>query len=153
MQRVGTCIVLGLPWSMCSACEGMCVKSGENRERLCSSIALWNATDSDPKRKVKLAKLTTVGTMELSSLCRIQGAPALGDFQVQHKSAIHHLQNLDCQPVSLNPSAPCSLPQGPCHTDGLPFQHLSLPPDPTLAPSGYIHHSYPVWCFPKGPSV
>ena len=51
MQRVGTCIVLTLPWGTCSACEGMCVKGGEHRERLGSSIALWNGTDSDPNTK------------------------------------------------------------------------------------------------------
>ena len=59
MQRVGTCVVLALPWGVCSACEGMCVKSGEHGERLCSSIALWNGTHSDPEGKVKFDKLTT----------------------------------------------------------------------------------------------
>ena len=78
MQRVGTCVVLALPRGVCSACEGMCVKSGEHGKCLCSSIALLNGTHSDPEGKVKFDKLTTVGTMELSSLCRIQGTPALG---------------------------------------------------------------------------
>lgn len=31
MQRVGTCIILALPWGTCSACEGMCEGQGASR--------------------------------------------------------------------------------------------------------------------------
>lgn len=37
---------------------------GEHGELLCSSIALCNGADSDPKGKMRLDKMTTVGIME-----------------------------------------------------------------------------------------
>lgn len=62
----------GPPWSMCPACEGMWGEAmaglqgggGEHGELLCSSIALCNGADSDPKGKMRLDKMTTVGIME-----------------------------------------------------------------------------------------
>lgn len=79
----------------------------------CSSTALWNGADSDPKGKLRLGKMTITGANKKSHLWQIRGrTPSSREtLKARIKSIAHHSLNLDHQLVDLTLSAPCSLPQ------------------------------------------
>lgn len=70
MQCVGARIIPALPWGAQHVKACMWGRR-EHQALLCSSTALWNGADSDPKGKVRLDKVTIAGAMKSSHLWQI----------------------------------------------------------------------------------